>query len=386
MNIGVLKERKTDERRVALMPKQVSVLIEGGHKIYIERGAGTNSGYSDAAYQENGAIIAEQSDVYKYARLLLKVKCPLQDEYRFLSKKHILFTYLHFDENISQQNITTLINSKASMISYEWVEDNGHYPLLQPMSELTGAVFARKSIDLLMTNAGLLGGQYNASWERATAMVIGAGNIGLNAMNVFLRNNYKVIVIDKHPETLRERMLPLMGDLELENGKVEIVKFDESNSIESVNKIRLLLPTTDIVINAAVRRSTFPKSTCEFIITKEDLSLMKPNSILCDATACDNDYIETAISSESLSDWYKVDGVVHYNCDHIPSLVANTATQLLTTATYPYIRLLADNDFEGAVGLSQPLYKGASAYKGRLTHQYSAVKKGMEFSVLEELL
>lgn len=386
MNIGVFKERKRDERRVALRPDQVKMLVKQGHQIWVEKDAGKVTGYNDSDYVKAGAVIGDQREIYEHAKLLLKVKCPIEEEYKFLTDRHILFTYLHFDENIPPSNIEKIVETGITSIAYEWVESEGLFPLLQPMSELTGAVFARKAMSLQMENKGVLGGGYLSGWPASTAMVIGVGHIGANAINVFLRNRYKLTVVDKHPETLEKRLRPYVDMEQWNNSNAEIIAFDESNHVESVAKIKEHLPETDIVICAAVRRPTLPKEKCEYIIRREDVANMKQNSVICDATACTRDFIETCVATEGLYETYTEEGVIHYNCDHVPSLVARTATDLLTEATFPYIKMLSQEDFEGSIRKSPGLAKAVMCYGGNLTHAYSAKKKHLKYTSLFDLI
>ena len=386
MRIGVLKERKHDERRVALRPCQVDTLVKSGHEVYVERAAGEFVGYRDFEYEKAGAIILDQNDIYESASLLLKVKCPLEIEFSYLNEKHTLFAFLHFDENISPVNINRIVETGVTGIAYEWVQKNGCYPLLQPMSELTGAVSARKTMELLVEKKGLLGGSYLSHWPASKAMVIGVGHIGANAINVFLRNKYRLVVIDKNPKTLENRLSPYV-DLDMwRQANVTVVRFDESEPEQSVKEMRNYLPEIDIVICAAVRRATLPKERLEFLITKGDVKMMQRNSIISDAKACTRDLIETCVATEGLYDTYVEEDVFHYNCDHVPSLVARTATELLTEATFPYVRMLAEKGFEQAVGNDTSLFSAVMCYRKCLTHEYSAKKKNMPFDYLRDMI
>jgi len=385
MEIGVLVERKRDEKRVALRTDQVRTLLEAGHRIWVERGAGEAVGYSDLAYEEQGAICAAQDEVWQRSALVLKVKCPLPEEYRFLRSDHVVFTYLHFDENIEAARIQQIVDTGVTGIAYEWVEEQGQFPLLQPMSELTGAVCARHTMSLLMEHKATLGGGYLEQWPASHAMVIGAGHIGSNAINVFARNKFLVTVVDKHPETLEERLGRYMSKSVWQGAIAEVIRFDESRPEVSVKAIRAKLPNMDIVICAAVRRPSLPKAVCEFLIRREDVAKMAKNTVICDATACNQEFIETCVSSDSLMYNYSEEGVIHYNCDHVPSLVAKTATTLLTDATLPYVRLLA-NGFERAVRQDSALAKGVMCYRGQLTHALSARKKNLHYTDLNNML
>jgi len=386
MKIGILKEKKRDERRVALRPEHVALLIDTGHHVWVEQGAGQAVGYSDDAYVKSGAQVCIAEEVYDKSKLLLKVKCPLEQEYKYLSDKHLLFTYLHFDENIQPANIKQIVATGVTGIAYEWVENNGVFPLLQPMSELTGAVVARKAMSFLIESKGVLGGRYRANWPASTAMVIGVGHVGANAISVLFRNEYKLLVVDKHPETVKKRLEEYANVNNWANSNSQIIKFDESNINQSITRLRECLSKTDIVICAAVRRTTLPKEQCEFIISREDLRLMEPKSVICDATACTRDFIETCVATEGIDETYVEEGMIHYNCDHAPSVVAKTATDLLTDATFPYIKLLAEEGFENSILKSSELAKAVMCFRKHLTHQHSAEKKHLEYIPLSNLL
>ena len=385
MEIGVPRERKTDESRVALCPDQAAILTAKGHNVFVETCAGVKSGFSDDHYIQAGAKIVSSSEIYSNCKLIVKVKCPLESEYEFYSPQHVLFTYLHFDENIKPGNIMRIVNRGLTAIAYEWVREGKPLPLLEPMSELTGAVFARKSMALLMEHKGHLGGSYIPAWPGATAMVIGAGHIGANAINVFIQNKFKIIVVDKHPHTLLGRLSKYIPSMSIAAGNLELIEFDENDAARSCGRVRELLSKTDIVICAAVRRQTLPKDVCPYIITSDDLQLMSPNSVMCDATACDKDLVESCVSSESLTHTYVENNVIHYNCDHIPALVPHTSTRILTSATFPYVEMLADGA-EDAFAQSASLGGAVMCRGGVVTHEYCARKKGLDFMPLANTL
>jgi alanine dehydrogenase len=385
MQIGIPKERKTDERRVALRPDQAAAFVARGHKVFVETGAGRLSGFEDGQYAMAGAgVVPTAQEVFNKARLIIKVKCPLESEYSLLTGEHVLFTFLHFDENIKAANITRIVNTGVTAIAYEWVETGGRFPLLQPMSELTGAVFARKSMALLMEHRGLLGGSYLEQWPAATAMVIGCGHIGANAVNVFAKNHFRILLVDKHPETVKERLGRYVKRETVAGADMDVITFDEKAPAASIHRIRSLLPKTDIVICAAVRRQSMPPEMCRYILSRADIAMMREGSVVCDATACDRDLVETCVSSESLTHTYIDGGAVHYNCDHVPSLVAATATRVLTDATMPYIEMLAGG-IETALD-NPAIAKGVMCIGGRLTHEYSARKKQLEYMPLSQAI
>jgi alanine dehydrogenase len=385
MKIGIIKERKHDERRVALRPEQVDLLGKLGHEVFVEMGAGELAGYTDKDYAS--ATIVDQETLYKNSSLLLKVKCPEPQEYKFLNEKHTLFCYLHFDENIPPENITKIVSTGVTGIAYEWVENCGEFPLLQPMSELTGSLFALKSMSLLLEKKGKMGTAYAQGATPPVAAVVGVGNIGKKAIAAFILNGFDLVIVDKHPETLPERLCKIMPEFSWDalSKRITVIVFDETNHQNAIGQLKLLLPHIDILICAAVRRQSLPKSTCNYLIDRKSLALMRPHSVICDATACDKDFIETAVSSSSLTDYYIEEEVIHYNCDHIPSLASQTSTYLLTEATFPFVIKLSEG-FDSAVRADSALKSGVMCHKGKLTHQYSAEKKLMDWSKLDEIL
>lgn len=382
MIIGLLRERKQDERRVAMRPDQVAELVRAGHEVIVESGAGAGAGYSDSEYA--GARIADRQELYDRARLLVKVKAPEVSEIDFLRPQHVLFTFLHFDENIPPERIHRIVNTGVTGVAFEWVEVHGRFPILQPMSEITGRLFGFKALALLLEHAGTFGGPGTPDTR---AMVIGAGHIGANAIDVLLRNGAAVTVVDKHPGTLPARIMkympePLWSAL---RERVSVLAFEERDPATSAAAVARASRDMSIVICSAVRRPSLPKSACEFLLDRQAVAAMRRGSIVCDATACDQDFIETAVSSSSLTEFYEEEGVVHYNCDHIPSLAPRTATEMLSAAAFPYVQKLA-NGFEQAVVGDEALYKAVMCHKRALTHPYSARKKGLPFVELNTLL
>jgi alanine dehydrogenase len=270
-------------------------------------------------------------------------------------------------------------------VALEWVENEGRFPILQPMSEITGVLFALKAMGLLLEHGGVVGSHLARNPPRA--MIIGVGHIGANALHVLLQNGFAVTVVDKHLETVDRRVLKYMpGQFwEAARTRVRMIAFDERDPERSVSLLRDELPNMDIVICSAVRRPSLPASRCQFLIDRPAVATMKPNRVLCDATACDRDFIETALSSSSLDHFYREQGVIHYNCDHIPSLAARTATELLSGALFPYVIRLAEG-FEEAVRSTPALFKAVMCHRGSLTHAYSASRKNLPHVDLSELL
>jgi alanine dehydrogenase len=389
MNIGVLKERKHDERRVALQPCQAGELVQEGHQVWVESGSGDLAQYPDRAYLEAGASIADKKQVLDNCQLLLKVKCPTTEEYGDYRSYHTLFTYLHFDENIAPEKTKYLISSGFLGIAYEWVGQNGHYPLLAPMSQLTGHLFYQRSVELLAEHKGVLAGAYIPSLSGANILIIGMGRIGTEVLKCALLNRLNVTVVARNSQQVAEKVRQIFEQIfGLESGikLPNVILFDNDNPNECKNQITELMPQLDIIINGAVRRSNLPKDKLEYLIDKSMIAQMQANSIVCDATACDGDFIETCISSESLAHYDAIEQVIHYSPDHIPSYVAKTSTDLLTNATFEYVKLIANLGAKEAIVANESLRNGVSCYQGKITHLYTAEKKGFEYVNIVDLL
>ncbi len=253
---------------------------------------------------------------------------------------------------------------------------------------VAGVLFALRSMELLMQNMGMLPVGFFEFTGPPNVMIIGIGHVGANTLNVFMRNEMNIFVVDKHPETLENRALRYIdGQIWRKNkDKLTIIKFNNEEPRETLEKIDTLIDDVDIVINCAVRRPDLPKSKMEYLITKDMVLKMKRGSVVCDTTACDKDLIETAIPSEKLLETYKINDVVHYNCDHIPSLVCNTASNLLADAVFPYAKLMANEGFEGSVQKNQALFGAVMCHQGHITHKYTCDKKNLPYENLHALL
>jgi len=389
MNICVLKEIKKDENRVALQPKQVKALVELGHIVYVEIDAGINAGFSNDDYLENGAIIVSKKEALGNSRLVLKVKSPEESEFSDYSREHILFTYLHFDENIKKEKILKLIQSGFTGIAYEWVGKNNNYPLLNPMSRLTGYLFAQKASELLSRYKGKMAGKYEDEHIGANILIIGLGTIGLSAFKYAFDNGMNITILDKHPETVNERINSRFKTNDIDYIKnINIIHFNTNQPLIAKEKIAETISSYDIILNCAVRRKDLSKDKLEYLIDKNMLKDMGKGSVICDTTACDKDLIETCISSTELEHIDIIDGIIHYNCDHIPSYVANTSTKLLTNETFRFICDIANKGFENAILDNQELKNGVSCKDGFITHFYTAEKKNMlkNYKPIDEII
>ena len=388
MRIGVGKEIKPGETRAGLMPEQVARLVHEGHVLYVEIGAGVGSGFVDAEYEAAGAKAVAKRELYERCDLIVKVKAPLDEEVSLLGPHHTLFTYLHLDGNAPVEYAQQLCATGGVGIAYEWVEKaTGELPLLSPMSDITGVLFARRSMELLMSHAGMLGGDYVEGCPPARALVIGLGHIGKHASKVFLRNGFDLTVVDIEPERALDSLAERLGDAAGDGWRkrIEVITSSEDDPLATQQAIAARLPATDILICAAVRRPSLPVSRCRYLVTRQMIALMQPGRIVCDATASMRDLVETCVPTEILDETYVEEGVVHYNPDHIPALTPRPATRLLTQATFPYLRELAAKGWREALTDNLELRGGLMYAEGAFWHPVTCKAKGLPLTSYEVL-
>jgi alanine dehydrogenase len=389
MHIGVLKEVKQDEQRVALLPLQAQELSRAGHSVFVEGGAGEGAGVADADYEAGGATLVTKGELLARSTLLLKVKAPLRTEYTDYDPRHILFTYLHFDENIAATDLSDLISRGFTGIGYEWVGEHGQYPLLEPMSRLTGYLFAQRSLELCSKEKGVFCARNEILLPGGRAMIIGSGNIGLSAFKYLSDLGIALTVVaTRGREEFNCRANQRFGTVSVDYlGKTgaELIVMSSEEPGRTRDAIAEALPETDIVLNCAVRRPDLPKARMEYLIDRNMVRLMQRGSVICDCTACDQDLVETCTSSASLYHSYREEAVVHYNCDHIPSMVASTATRLLTARTFAYVRRIAEWGSVRAACEDRGLRNGICCSGGYLTHELSARKKGLAYRPVDDI-
>jgi alanine dehydrogenase len=390
MDIGVLREVKQDERRVALLPRQARELSRAGHSVLVEAGAGEGAGLADSDYEASGARIVAKHELLARSTLLLKVKAPLRTEYDDYDPHHILFTYLHFDENIAASDLCDLVSRGFTGIAYEWVGENGRYPLLEPMSRLTGYLFAQRSLELCAKEKGVFCARNENVLPGGRAMILGCGNIGLSAFKYLSDLGVPLTVVaTKGREDFNRRANDRFGTVSIDyigRTATDLIVMNGKEPARTKDAILEVLPEADIVLNCAVRREDLPKSKMEYLIDRNMVREMQRDSVMCDCTACDKDLVETCTSSASLDHSYREEQVIHYNCDHIPSMVARTATALLTERTFAYIRELADWGSVRAASANRELRNGICCSGGHLTHELSARKKGLTYRPVDDVL
>jgi alanine dehydrogenase len=369
MQIGVVKEIKTDEYRVALTPAGARELRQRGHDIVVETGAGLGSSFPDSDYQAVGARIASVGDVWAESDLVLKVKEPLPEEYPRLREGLVLFTYLHLaaDEALTR----ALIASGATCIAYETVEtDDRQLPLLAPMSEVAGRLSAQAGAYFLEKPLGgrglLLGGV--AGVPPGKVVVIGGGMVGYNAAVIALGLGAQVRILDKSVDRLRHLE-------EILSGRVELVY----SSILEVEKSVL---EADVVIGAVL----IPGARAPKLVTREMIREMKEGAVVVDVSIDQGGCFETSKPTTHTDPVYVVDAVTHYCVSNMPGAVPITSTFALTNVTLPYVEAIAEHGVREAIGRDPALARGVNVLDGKLTYEAVAEAHGLEYSPLDEAL
>src|SRR5689334_6158937 len=370
MRVGVPTEIKTDEYRVAITPAGVRELVEHGHEVVIQHGAGDGSVIPDDEYVEQGARIVPDADaVFDEAELILKVKEPLTEEVERLRPDHTLFTYLHLAP--APELTRGLCDSGATCIAYETVEDaHGRLPLLAPMSEVAGKIATQAGAFMLERPLGgrgvLLGGVPGVA--AATVMVIGGGVVGMNAAFIAIGMEAEVYVFDRNLDRLRELDLAFGGRA--------------STVYSSTLAVEQMLPQADLVIGAVLIHG----ARAPHVIRREQLALMKQRAVLVDVSIDQGGCFGTSRPTTHTDPTYEVDGITHYCVTNMPGAVPITSTRALTNATLPYILHVADSGVAGAARENPGLAKGVNVVDGKVTYQPVAEATGQPYTELFEAL
>lgn len=351
MIIGIPREIKSNEARVAMTPEGVKAASIHGHDVFVETSAGAGSGFPDSDYETAGAkILGTAEEVWAKAEMVVKVKEPLPSEYGFLRQDLILFTYLHLAADRKQTD--ALLESKTTGISYETIElPNGALPLLMPMSEVAGRLSVQVGTWALEAPNGgrgiLLSGVSGVAPGRV--LVLGAGTAGKNAIRIAMGMGARVVVIDIDPFKLR-----YLDDIY--HGRLTTLVGNAAN-------IEQELSNADMVIGAVLLAGAkAPK-----LIKRDHLKNMKEGSVIVDVSIDQGGIAETSKPTTHADPVYVVDGVVHYCVANMPGAVPVTSTAALTNATLPYILEVADLTPLKAAKKSLPLAKGFNTYAGKIT-------------------
>jgi alanine dehydrogenase len=360
MIIGVPKEIKEQEQRVALLPSGTNELTKHGHSVLVETNAGLGSGYSDQDYIKAGAEIVEQAkDVFARADMIVKVKEPLKAEFPLLRRGQILFTYLHLAA--SKQLTEALLKSGVTGVAYETIQVDHRLPLLEPMSEIAGRMSVVMGANFLAKYNGgsgvLLGGVPGVLPGRV--VVVGGGTSGVNALRMAKGLGAAVTILDIDVERLR------FLDIAIEN--LRTLYSNEANLDD-------LMPECDLLIGAVL----LPGAKAPKLITRAMLQKMKRGSVFVDISIDQGGCAETSRPTTHHDPVYVEEGVTHYCVANMPAAYARTATQALTNVTYRYVQLLADLGLEGACKKQPALIGGINTRDGRLTCSAVAEAHGLK--------
>jgi alanine dehydrogenase len=371
MIIGLPKEIKNNENRVALTPAGVSALVKHNHQVFVETNAGLGSGITNLEYREAGAIILDTNkEVFKCADIIVKVKEPLPCEYELLKEGQTLFTYLHLAANLELTKV--LMDKKITGIAYETVqlEDNS-LPLLRPMSEVAGRMSTQVGANLLQKYNGgmgvLLGGVPGV--PPANVVIIGGGIVGINAAKMAVGLGARVTLLDISAEKL--------GYLDdIFGGRVETLYSNEYNIAQSVKK-------ADLLIGAVL----IPGAKAPHLVTKEMVKSMKSGAVVVDVAIDQGGSIET-IDRVTTHDnpCYDVDGVIHYSVANMPGAVPRTSTYALTGVTLRYLLELADKGPINAMKENKALRLGLNTFQGYCTYEHVAADLSVDYKSADALI
>lgn len=366
MRIGIPREIKDNENRVALTPAGVAELFHHGHYPLVEQGAGEGSGFGNAEYRAVGAeLLATHEEVFERAELIVKVKEPIAAEYPLLRAGQLLFTYLHLaaDEPLTR----ALIDAGVTAIAYETVQlPDRSLPLLTPMSEVAGRMSIQVGAHNLEKTQGgrgqLLGGVPGV--RPSTVVIIGGGVVGTNAAQMALGAGASVTILEKSAERMRHLDEVLRGNL------------------ITLMSNRQAVADADLVVGGVL----IPGAKAPKIVTADMVRTMRPGAVVMDVAIDQGGYIETACPTSHSHPTYDINGVIHYCVTNMPGAVPRTSTFALSNVTLPYILQLADGGFVAAVGRDAALAKGVNVHDGRVTHPAVAAAFGRPYVGLDALL
>jgi alanine dehydrogenase len=362
MRVGVPREIKTDEYRVAMIPVGVEELTRAGHQVLIQEGAGQGSGISDEQYARNGAtIVADAAALWKQGDLVVKVKEPLPEEWPLLQTGQIVFTYFHFaaDEPLTR----AVMASGATAIAYETIKDaRGNLPLLTPMSEVAGRMSIQEGAKFLerpFDGRGILLGGVPGVLP-ANVVILGGGVVGANAAKVAAGLGANVRILDINLDRLR-----YLDDVMPRN--VTTLYSDRHNILDSLDR-------ADLVIGAVL----IPGARAPYLVRREDLKRMVPRAVIIDVAIDQGGCVETSRPTTHSKPTYLVDDIVHYCVTNMPGAVGRTSTYALTNVTLPYVLQLAKKGLDRAVVENPALAQGVNIRRGRVTNPAVAETFGLE--------
>lgn len=370
MIVGVPKEIKNSENRVGLTPAGVISFINNGHEVWIETDAGLNSGFTDLEYSNSGAKIVDTAEEAWSADMVIKVKEPLQPEYKFFREGLILYTYLHL---AAEPELTqALLDSKVVAIAYETIQlENGSLPLLTPMSEVAGRMSVQIGAQFLEKSKGgkgvLLGGVPGVA--PAEVVIIGGGIVGTNAAKMAIGLGASVTLVDINVNRLRQLDDQFQG-------KLKTLVSNSLNISQSVKK-------ADLLVGAVL----IPGARAPRLVTEEMVEEMQKGSVIVDVAIDQGGSIETIdrITTHN-NPTYEKHGVVHYAVANMPGAVSRTSTIALTNVTVPYGVQIANKGYKQSAFDNKPLAKGFNVVNGKVTYEAVAAAHGHEYHSLDSVL
>jgi alanine dehydrogenase len=368
MRIGVATEIKPDEYRIALTPAGALELLNAGHEVLVEAGAGVGSAFDDDAYRRIGAQIVSVDDVWERTDMVLKVKEPIEPEYRRLREGLILFTYLHIaaDDPLTR----ALIDSGITAVAYETVEVGRSLPLLAPMSEVAGRLAPQAGAYFLEKPMGgrglLLGGIPGVAPGKV--VIVGGGVVGYNAAVIALGLGAQVTILERSIDRMRHLE-------EVLSGRVTLLM---SSSLQVASSVE----EADLVIGAVL----IPGALAPKLVTREMISSMKEGAVVVDVAIDQGGCFETSRATTHAEPVYVVDGVTHYCVANMPGAVPVTSTRALTNATLPYVEAIANHGLVAAVAADPALARGVNVAGGKVTYQAVAEAHGLDYTPLADVL
>ncbi len=370
MIVGVLKEIKTKENRVAMTPAGVEQMVAHGHTVCVETHAGDGSGFSDQQYVKAGAtVIGSPKEIYAKCAMVMKVKEPQPVEYSMIRKNQIVFTYFHFAA--SEELTRAIISSGCTAVAYETVRKaNGSLPLLTPMSEVAGKMAVHAGAKYLEKTFGgkgkLLGGVPGV--DCGTVLILGGGVVGVNAAKIACGLGAKVYLLDTNLERLR-----YLSDVMPPNC------FPVFSNPANVRKY---IAEADLVVGAVL----IPGATAPRLITCDMLKIMKPGTVIVDVAIDQGGCIETARPTTHDDPIYEVDGIIHYCVANMPGAVSMTSTIALTNATLPYALEIAGKGVHQAATDNPEVAEGINIMAGKVTYPGVAEAFGLKYTPLAKVL
>ena len=370
MLIGVPKEIKTHEYRVALTPAGAEALVGAGHDVVLETGAGESSGFTDDFYEAAGVEIVEEADeVWSRAEMIMKVKEPIEEEWPKIREEQVLFTYFHFAA--SEELTRAFLDTGAVAIAYETVElESGELPLLTPMSEVAGRMAVQEGAKYLERHSGgagvLLGGVPGVLPGKV--LILGGGVVGTNAAKMAAGLGARVSIMDIDLQRLR--------DLD------DIMPANVNCLFSTRYAVRKQLEDADLIVGAVL----LPGKKAPSLVRKDDLATMRPGSVIVDVAVDQGGCVETIRPTTHDDPIYVVDEVIHYGVANMPGGVPRTSTLALTNATLPYALTLADKGWRRACADDPALARGVNVVDGAITHPGVAEAFEMRSEDVEEFL